>query len=116
MGTVTWKNCVAVSVMPSDFSTDGTSTIVASNNCSGDATADDHGGTGDLVSQTAASLFANTAGFDFRPKNGSPLVNGGTDLSGNFTTDIMEATRPIGAAFDIGAFESAARRRVIVVQ
>ncbi len=42
----------------------------------------------------------------FAPLNASsPVVNAGADLSGYFTTDKNGTTRPVGAAWDMGAYE-----------
>ena len=35
----------------------------------------------------------------------SPAIDAGTDLSPTVTTDFDGATRPVGSAYDIGAYE-----------
>lgn len=53
---------------------------------------------------TANDLFVNPAAHDYRLKAGSPAIDAGTTLA-DVPTDLEGKTRPIGAAFDIGAFE-----------
>ena len=56
-----------------------------------------------------ASFFEDTTTFNYRPKSFTPLVNKGQDLSSwGIVSDISDAPRPNGTAFDIGCFESAA--------
>ena len=49
-------------------------------------------------------LFVNPAANDYRLKAGSPAIDAGTTLA-DVTIDLDGKTRPIGAAFDIGAYE-----------
>lgn len=53
---------------------------------------------------TANDLFVNPAAHDYRLKAGSPAIDAGTTLA-DVTTDLEGKARPIGAAFDIGAYE-----------
>jgi hypothetical protein len=55
---------------------------------------------------TSDPLFVNAAGYDFHLKSNSPAINAGYKLSSVVTTDYSGTSRPQGAAFDIGAFES----------
>jgi hypothetical protein len=58
----------------------------------------------------ADPLFTNAAGGDYTLQAGSPAVNAGRDVSGAddgaVTTDFLGVSRPQGAGYDIGAFES----------
>jgi hypothetical protein len=62
-------------------------------------------GAGDPGDTEADDPFINSAGYDFRIETDSVAHDGGTDLSAIFTTDIIGSTRPLGSAFDIGAYE-----------
>lgn len=42
---------------------------------------------------------------DYTPNDSSPVVDVGIDLSGTFTTDKNNITRPQGSAWDMGAYE-----------
>ncbi len=53
---------------------------------------------------TAAALFVSPATHDYRLKPGSPAIDSGISLT-DVPTDIEGKSRPIGAAFDIGAYE-----------
>lgn len=111
--TITWKNCVGAShAGGGDFADAATgSSITASENVSSDATADDFGGSGHSVSQSAASLFVNPGSGDLTPLASGALYDTGADLSASFTTDMFGTTRPQGAAWDIGAIEAQATTR-----
>lgn len=70
------------------------SNVTTSNNCSEDATADDGGGSGHLVSQTAANMFVSTTGGseDLHCQDAdAPQVDAGVDL----------VTTPTGVNVDI---------------
>lgn len=59
---------------------------------------------------TLASIPANgstSSSGDYTPTTGSALIDAGVTISG-FSMDYNGASRPIGAAWDIGAFESSA--------
>lgn len=53
---------------------------------------------------SAAAWFVNP-GVDYRLKAGSPGIGAGADLSGLYATDLAGVPRPLGGAWDIGAFE-----------
>jgi hypothetical protein len=53
---------------------------------------------------TAAQLFANAAGNDYRLKSGSPALNAGTSSFAP-PADLLGLPRPAGGAYDIGAYE-----------
>ena len=71
-----------------------------------DASADDDGGTGNLVSKTYSGQFVNTStGFEnLHLKAGSDAIDNGT-AGTNFAYDIDSEARPQLAAWDIGADE-----------
>jgi hypothetical protein len=64
-----------------------------------------NGASGD--NQTSDPQFANAAGGDFRPVEGSPLIDAGVDDADNGTTDLDGNLRKQRTAIDIGAFELA---------
>ena len=66
-------------------------------------------GTGTIINKLDTDQFVSvTPGSeDFHLKSGADAIDVGTDLSGSFTNDIDGDTRPIGAAWDIGADETA---------
>ncbi len=74
------------------------------NNLSEDATADDFGGTGHLVSQTDTDVFVNPAGDEFTLKGGSPAIDAGKIVA-SVVDDIFGVGRPQRLAYDMGAFE-----------
>jgi hypothetical protein len=80
-------------------------------------------GTWEPTAKTANPLFKNTAnlpnGFMFTggssrapnkdglsARDGSPALDSGADLGGAFNGSINSVVRPVGAAWDIGAYES----------
>lgn len=74
-------------------------------NASSDATADDFGGSGNLINQSAAAWFTGPPS-DLTLLTTSPGKNTGTDQSGTgFSDDIIGTHRPQSTAWDIGAFE-----------
>lgn len=71
-----------------------------SNNISEDATSPD------ASYQSTVVTFEDEAGDDFHlASSDTAAVDEGADLSGSFTDDIDDDTRPQGSAFDIGADE-----------
>ena len=54
---------------------------------------------------SANPLFVNANANDFHLQSGSPAINAGFNLAGIVTKDIEGATRPVGSAWDIGAYE-----------
>lgn len=50
-------------------------------------------------------LFTNAGAADFTLQGGSPGIDAGTSHAGTFTTDYAGTTRPVGGAWDIGAYE-----------
>jgi hypothetical protein len=53
---------------------------------------------------TSNPAFVNAAGADFQLQPGSPAIDAGTTLS-EVTNDITGKLRPVGGAYDIGAYE-----------
>ena len=81
-----------------------------SNNISQDGT---HPGAGSLLVVDETTMFVNVtpgdeANWDLHLIIGASAIDAGVDLSGNFTNDIDDESRPIGAAWDIGADETSA--------
>ncbi len=76
-----------------DFDFQGSSNIDTDTNMSADATADDGGGSGHLVSKTTANQFVSTVSDneDLHLKSGADAIDAGTDL----------VTTPTGVNFDI---------------
>jgi hypothetical protein len=58
------------------------------------------------VNQSADPKFADAAAGDFHPLSGSPLIDAGVDDPANGPLDFDGKARKLGAAVDIGAFES----------
>ncbi len=57
---------------------------------------------------TQEELFEDPAAGDYRLKVGSPAVDAGETLA-DVPADLEAAARPIGAAYDVGAFEGAGK-------
>ena len=105
---VSWKykNNVSMNCDTRDFLLQANNDVEY--NCSSDGTADDYGGSGNIVDQFAADQFLHlTAGSEnLHLKYPSICIEAGTDLSGEgFTDDIEGDTRPYFSAWDIGADE-----------
>ena len=58
------------------------------------------------ANQSADPNFADAAAGDFHPLSGSPLIDAGVDDPANGPLDLDGKARKLGAAVDIGAFES----------
>jgi hypothetical protein len=98
-GTIVLTNCLGDNNATADFSSDGLVTETVTYCLSKDATADDWGGAGNLISKTLT--FVNAAGDDWHlAAADTDAINAGTDLSGMFDDDIDFQTR--GASWDIG--------------
>jgi hypothetical protein len=99
-GTLTATNVISAVGATACFS----GTITQSYNLSTDATAT---GTGSLTSVDVNDLFVSIipGSIDLHLKGGSDGIDAGTDLSASFTGDIDEETRPVAAAWDMGADE-----------
>src|SRR5690606_244770 len=80
------------------------SSFAASNNLCGSGSS--CGSSGRTWSNSAV-LSTDPDSPDFmRPANGSPALDGGTSISG-LSSSYNGITRPLGSAYDIGAFEGA---------
>ena len=86
-----------------DYSLLGTS-ITANNNISSDATADDAGGSGNLIDQTDTDILTDPSNDDFRLKSTSAAIGAGVTIA-SVTTDILGTSRPKGGSYDIGPYE-----------
>jgi hypothetical protein len=88
----------------------GSSTVIADSS-NYDSVVPGAGGTtsvtpvGSGTNQTAAPVFVNAAGGDYRQAPGSPTVDAGTTDSLTSSLDVDSSPRPQGAAIDIGAYE-----------
>jgi len=89
----------------SSFTSLGGANCSITYNISSDATADDWGGTGNLISKAAANQFVSvTPGSeDLHIKSTSDCWRAGADMSAYFTTDCVGTTRSV---WRTGAFES----------
>jgi len=98
----------------SDFSY-GTSPLATNNNVSSDATADDAGGTGNLINKATSTQFVSlvVGSEDFHVKDTSAdIYNSGKNLYSKFNKDIDSAARPpagVGLNWDIGADQTAVK-------
>lgn len=86
-----------------------TENITSSNNASSDETAEDFGGTGHLVGQSASEWFSSATNLAL--KAGAPGIDAGATIAA-VTHDVLGVERPQGAAYDIGAFELVPRAAV----
>ena len=85
-----------------------------------DSYIDDLGNTGLYASENnffinslASAGFVNVAGDDFHLIPGSPLIDAGQDLrTHGVSTDLDDRSRPVGAKFDIGAYEYSASQSI----
>jgi hypothetical protein len=105
-GTAKAVNCLTTGGVTSDFVRAGgtAGTVNVSYCCSSDATADDWGGAGNLISK--ALTFVNAAADNFHlAASDTDAINAGTDLSADpnfaFNDDIDKITRA-AASWDIG--------------
>lgn len=58
---------------------------------------------------TSANLFVNASSDNYQLKSGAPAINSGRAALNSVSapaTDILDATRPQGGAYDLGAYES----------
>lgn len=114
--TISSENNVSTNATGGDFGeshpifASGTETVTCSNCISSDTTADDFGGADNVVSKTAASLFTDAASSIYTLAAGSSAIDAGKSTGPS--TDILGTTRPQGAAYDVGAYESAGTSRV----
>ena len=111
---VTAENVIATD---SAFYHDAGGTFVCNNSVSSDGSANDAAfgctGTGNLVYRSAASQFVSpTAPIDLHLRYGAAATDAGKDLSAMFGDDIDGQTRPLGAAWDVGADEAGAQMLV----
>jgi parallel beta-helix repeat protein len=60
----------------------------------------------DSFATTPAALFVDLAGDDYHPRDGSPLLDAGETLA-EVPTDLEGTSRPLGPAYDVGAYEGA---------
>jgi len=70
------------------------------------------GGVNDIITTDWDSIFVNKSIGDFRLKPGSVAVDAGVALD-SFGEDVVGVTRPVGSAWDIGAFEWNGNKGVI---
>ncbi len=70
----------------------------------------DISGTTGVTQATYANEFVdvNTATSDFRLKAGAAEIDAGTTDTTNAATDIIKTARPVGASYDVGAWEGPA--------
>ncbi len=97
--TWTATNCLATNNGTADFSSVATVTKVVTYSASGDATADDWGGAGNRINQSANFAFVNTGTNDYHlTSTDAGARNYGTSLSGTFDDDINKGTMGAGKA------------------
>lgn len=84
------------------------STIVRNNILYQNGTPIINAGSGTVTSNnlTTNPMFVNASGANFKLQSGSPAIDTGATISA-VTTDFDKASRPAGAAYDIGAYEFA---------
>ena len=98
-GTVVVTNCIGQDNASGDFLKGANVTATVTYCLSKDATADDWGGAGNLISKDLT--FANEAGDDWHlAYTDTDAIGAGTDLSGTFDDDIDFQTR--AGTWDIG--------------
>lgn len=97
------NNIIWSSTGVNPFGSSGQSYDAWSNNGIGSG---ETGGTSNqaVSAATFQSTTVNNANY-LKPTTGAAVVNAGTSLSADVPVDYLDATRPVGAAFDIGAFE-----------
>jgi len=100
--TVFVKNNLIVN--PGKYGTEGNNAFINAGNMDPARVSISYNYTNSNISP-AAFLDPNGSNYDLKPS--SPAVNAGTDLTAQgITFDILNRSRPFGAAFDIGAYES----------
>lgn len=106
--TITIKNNIAMGSGVVDFAYNDTSgTTTSSYNLSSDSTADDNGGSGQILNATIANQFISTTSGseDVHLASTSDAIDAGTDTSSVVTDDIDGDKRPFNKSFDLGADE-----------
>ncbi|MDD4954097.1 MAG: right-handed parallel beta-helix repeat-containing protein, partial [Candidatus Omnitrophica bacterium] len=110
-GAYTLRNNLSIGNTTADYDFTTATSVTASNNISSDATADDYGGEGNIISKTLSDVkfVSRTTGYeDYRVQPDSCAVGVGMNLSSDancpITTDIDNHTR---TGWDVGADEAA---------
>ena len=108
--TVDLKNNIVTGWPNGDFDMGGAGTLndTHANDLSSDDTADDYGGSDNLVNKTAANQFEN-ASYDWNLKAGADALDAGITIAGfdwDAVHDDADNWRPQGDEWDIGALEA----------
>jgi len=94
------RNCASVDSTFNDMDDTGSGVGTKSHNLTSDATAL---GSSPQIDETTANTFTDADNEDYTLKTGSNAIDNGTDLSGDFTDDILGITRT--GTWDIGAYQ-----------
>ncbi len=107
-GTTTAENVLSIGNFADFCAQDFCSgTLTANNNISSDDSADNFGGTGNLINRAAAAQFVSLVGpVNLHLRGGADAIDAGKNLATSFNDDIDASPRPQGAAWDVGADES----------
>jgi len=100
-GTINIKNNILSTNTLAPYFNSSSATIVADHNLCSTACGV---GTANQTELATATFIA--PGTNFNLKAGSLALNNGTPLASPYNTDIINISRPFGAGFDIGAYES----------
>jgi len=88
---ITVKNCVSYNAGVTNFS--GLYEAASTNNAASDGSTNTPPGSNPLTVDITSADFVDAANGDFRLSAGSQLIDAGTDLSSDFTTDIVGTVR-----------------------
>src|SRR5439155_15647657 len=114
-GTTTIKNCAVTYNATKGLNKAGGTLNTSYNDVYSNTTGNYSGvsaGTGDISS---APNYLDRTNGDYSIYRNSPLTDAGTSAAGTVDNDLAGRPRPLGSAWDMGAYESAPNGNVLLV-